>query len=64
MAKIKDFLTQKEHELITNDDMFLILDLTIYKMDDNLIIDNEEKTIWVKSLISRVEYEDKKLLIR
>jgi len=52
-------LSQKENQLIAENDCSLLLDLTDdYTENENLIIDEEKGTIWVKSIISKIEFKD------
>lgn len=56
MANIKNYLEQYESYLNTKKSCELIIDLLNYKIDDNLLI--EENKLWVETLISKIEYED------
>lgn len=56
--KISNFFKQEGNELITTKAMTLTIDKTIY--DTQTFKENaKEKQIWVKSLLSTVEYEEK-----
>ncbi len=55
---VRNKLVQNETQLITQQDCKLIIDLNSYEIDTDLTIDEIEKTIWVKSLICRIEYQD------
>jgi len=56
--KINDYLYQSESLLNTRRDCVLTIDLIDYEINDNLLINEEENTIWAKSLISKIEFED------
>lgn len=55
---INDYLYQNENFLNARQDCSLTIDLINYTNKDNISIDKEEKTIWVKSLISSIVFED------
>lgn len=56
--KITNFLKQKEQKLITIKPMTLTIDLSNYD-STNILIKDEDKKVWVKSLLAKAEYEDK-----
>lgn len=58
MANINDFLKQEDSFLIANKKCELIIDLLNYKIDDNILIDEQKNTIWVESVISKIEFEN------
>lgn len=56
--KITDYLYQSENLLNTYKDCIMTLDLIDYSLDDTILINEEENTIWVKNLISKIDFED------
>lgn len=56
--KINNYLYQTENFLNTYKNCVMTIDLINYDNNDNILISNEDKTIWVKSLISRIDFED------
>lgn len=57
-TKLDNYLLQSENKLITKQKCTLFINLNEYTKDD-LEIDEEEEILRLKSLISRMEYEDK-----
>ena len=55
--KINNFLKQSEQQLITTKPMVITIDMTNYD-STNLKYSEEDKKIWVKSLLAKVEYND------
>jgi hypothetical protein len=55
--KISNFLKQSEAQLITNKAMVISIDMTNYN-STNLKFSDDEKKIWVKSLLAKAEYDD------
>lgn len=58
MAKIKKYLKQIENNLFCLDDCSITIDLETYEIGDNLIINEDENTIQLDGLISRIEFSD------
>lgn len=52
------YLYQSENLLNTSLDCTLTIDLIDYDLDDTILVNEEEKTIWVKNLISKIDFED------
>ncbi len=57
MAKIKDFINQIDNKIIAVKKCKIIIDLLNYDKDE-IIINEEDETIWVKSLMSKLEFDD------
>ena len=57
--KITKYLNQVENSLVAVKPLKLIIDLDDYTLGDNLLIKEQEKQIYVSSLVSKVEFEDK-----
>jgi len=57
-TKLDKYLLQTENKLITKQKCTLFINLNDYTKDD-VEIDDEEEILKLKSLISRIEYEDK-----
>lgn len=58
MAKIGQYLKQADDKLISAKPCKLTIELDDYNLSDTIQIKEEESIIWVKSLISRVEFDD------
>ncbi len=58
MEKIGKYLEQIGNFLITRKKCILYLDLNDYSIGDNLIFDEEANYIWLKSLISKIEFDE------
>ncbi len=56
--KIKNYLEQKNEKIITKKECEFILDLSIYEIGRNLEIREDEKLIFVSSLISSINFKD------
>ncbi|MFW6242597.1 MAG: hypothetical protein ACOC2W_00395 [bacterium] len=56
---INDYLEQHDSYLITKKPCELVIDLLNYKIDDNLLINEDKETVWVDPLISKIEFKDK-----
>ena len=55
--KISNFLKQENHQLITTKPMVLTIDLSNYD-SSSLKFEDDDKKIWVKSLLAKAEYKD------
>jgi hypothetical protein len=55
--KINNFLKQEDQQLITTKDMTLTIDLSNYN-STNMLVKEEDKRIWVKSLLAKAEYDN------
>lgn len=55
-TKITKYLVQEENHLVTKLPSSVTISLSDYKSSDSLKIEDDK--LWVKSLISRIEYED------
>jgi hypothetical protein len=58
MAKIKNYLQQVDSELMAMKPCIITISLSDYRMNDNLQIKEQENIIWLKSLLSNIEYDD------
>lgn len=58
MANINEYLEQQESYLNAKKSCELIIDLMNYKIDDDLLIDDQENKVWAESLISKINFED------
>ncbi len=58
MAKITDYIIQDGNDLIAKQNLTLTIDLLNYVLKDSLLINEDEGFVWLKSLISRVEFSD------
>ncbi|MHA1873388.1 MAG: hypothetical protein ACTSVB_04670 [Candidatus Heimdallarchaeaceae archaeon] len=58
MAKINKYLQQTDDKLIAAQPCKVTIEMTDYTMSDTLQIKQEDGIIWVKSLISKVEFSD------
>lgn len=56
MAKIKNYLQQSENQLVCKKDCKLSIDLNDYKINDTIIIN--DNNVKVNNLISKIEFED------
>lgn len=52
------YLYQTGNILTGKKDCILTIDLSDYSLDDTILINEEENTIWVKNLISKIEFGD------
>jgi len=55
---LNKYLYQSENILVTKRDCILTIDLSDYSLDDTILVDEEKNTIWIKNLISKIEYND------
>lgn len=58
MIKLSNYIDQIDSNLIALKKCKMTLSLEDYDIGDNLLINEEDGFIWVKSLISEVEFED------
>ena len=58
MAKIKSYVQQSDDKLIASQDCTLTIEMADYQLSDTLQVKQEDGIIWVKSLISKVEFKD------
>ncbi len=58
MKKITDYIYQNENFLNCVKPCTLIIDLEDYDIDDSIEINQDDGTIWVKNLISRIIFDD------
>ncbi len=58
MAKINRYLHQTDDNLIATQPCKLTIEMTDYTISNTLQIKEEDGIIWVKSLISNIEFED------
>ena len=58
MAKINKYLQQTDDKLIAAQPCKITIEMTDYSMSDTLQIKEQDGIIWVKSLISKVEFQD------
>jgi hypothetical protein len=58
MIKIKKYLNQIENSLYCLNSGKLIIKMETYKIDDNMLIDETEGTIWVNGLMSTIIFDD------
>ncbi len=58
MAKITNFLQQSDDKLMAVKPCKLTIEMEDYRLSDTLQIKEQEGIIWVKSLISKIEYGD------
>lgn len=58
MAKINKYLRQTDDKLIAAEPCKITIEMTDYNISDTLQIKKEDGIIWVKSLISNVEFAD------
>jgi len=56
--KIANFLKQDGQQLITSQPMVLTIDMSNYN-STNMLMKDEDKKIWVKSLLAKAEYNNK-----
>jgi len=56
--QVKKKLNQVENDLFCLDDCSITIDLETYEIGDNLIINEDENTIQLDGLISRIEFSD------
>jgi len=56
--KISQYLGQVDNNLIAVKPCMIILQLSDYVVDDSLQINKDDGNIWVKALISKIEFED------
>jgi hypothetical protein len=54
--KLTEYIKQNENFLICNKKCKLSINMSNYKIGDNLVIDSDK--IWVKSLLGRIEFDD------
>ena len=55
-VKLKDYLSQEENSIMCKENCELIIDLGNYESDE-IAVKEEEKIIWVKSLVSTIKFE-------
>ena len=58
MAKITNYLQQSDDKLIAVKPCKLTIEMADYHLADTLEIKEQDNTIWVKSLISKIEFDD------
>lgn len=58
MKKITDYIYQNENFLNCVEPCVLVIDLDDYDLDDSIEINQDDGTIWVKNLISRIIFDD------
>jgi len=58
MAKINKYLQQTDDKLIARKACKITIEMSDYTLSDTLQIKQEDGIIWVKSLISKIEFED------
>ncbi len=58
MSDIKSYLDQHDSYLITKKPCELIIDLLNYKIDDNLLIKEDDNIVYLDQVITRIEYAD------
>jgi len=58
MIKIKKYLNQIDNNLFCLEDCTIIINMDSYKIDDNLIINEEENTISLDGLLSKIIFKD------
>lgn len=58
MAKINKYLQQTDDKLIAVQPCKITIEMTDYHMSDTLQIKEQDGIIWVKSLLSKAEFED------
>ena len=58
MAKISNYLAQIGNDLIAKQQCKLTINLEDYEIEKSIEVIEEESIVWVKSLISRVEFHD------
>jgi len=58
MAKISRYLQQSDTKLITVKPCKLTIDMSDYHISDSIQVKEQDAIIWVKSLISKIEYDD------
>jgi len=59
MEKIGKYLQQTDDKLIAAQPCKLTIDMSDYHLSDTMEVKEQDAIIWVKSLISKVEFEDK-----
>jgi len=58
MAKIGQYLQQTDDKLIATKPCKLTIEMVDYHLSDTLQVKEQDGIIWVKSLISKIEYDD------
>lgn len=58
MSKLSQYLEQSEDSLVAKKDCTVTLSLTDYRMNDNIEIKEKDSVVWVKSLLSQIEFDD------
>jgi len=58
MAKIGKYIQQTDDKLIASQECTLTIEMTDYTLSNTLQIKEEDGIIWVKSLISKIEFAD------
>jgi len=58
MAKIRNYLQQSDTKLVAVKPCKLTIDMSDYYLSDTIQVKEEDATIWVKSLISKIEFDD------
>ena len=56
--KINSVLKQDDQQLITTKDMILTIDMSNYDSINMKNVDDDDKKIWVKSLLAKAEYDN------
>ncbi|MCF7927043.1 MAG: hypothetical protein K9L74_05660 [Candidatus Izimaplasma sp.] len=55
---INDYLEQHDSFVLVKKSCELVIDLLNYKIDDNLLIDEDKETIWLDPLMSKINFGD------
>lgn len=58
MAKLSQYLQQTEDALVAKKDCTVTISLSDYRINDNIEIKEKDGVVWVKSLLSQIEFED------
>ena len=58
MAKITQYLQQSDNKLIATKPCKLTIELNDYYISDSLQVKEQDSIIWVKSLVSKIEFND------
>lgn len=56
--KLTDYLQQVDNYLIVLKDCSIFLSFDDYTINENLIINEQDKTIWVKSLLTKITFDE------
>ena len=55
---LEKYIYQVENMLSTRRNCTITINLIDYNLDDTILINNEENTIWVKNLIAKIDFEN------